>query len=168
MPLGVVGLPALLAVFTGLGALASVATWGAGPWRTLGLGDDARAVRMAARLGVHRLSVERVRLCAHRERGRMQAASLVGVEGLTALAVFARGRAGVLFDPPTAAARASPSPARARPDRGAARLRGMAAHPGERGDRRGRAPAHRAAETSARPSAATRPATSTCSSAISG
>jgi apolipoprotein N-acyltransferase len=102
MPLGVVGLPALLAFFTGFGTLAAVATWGAGPWRALGLAATLALSEWLRGWVFTGFPWNAFGYALTASDAGMQAASLVGIEGLTALAVFAGAAPAVLFDPPTA------------------------------------------------------------------
>ena len=61
MPLGVLGLPAVLGVYTGLGFALARAGWMAGAGRLLVAGPGARRHGDAARHAFHRLSLERPR-----------------------------------------------------------------------------------------------------------
>ena len=69
LPFAVLGLPAGLALFTGLGLALARLLWTRGAVRILALARRAHRRRMAARPCAHRLSLERVRLCADRPAG---------------------------------------------------------------------------------------------------
>ena len=64
LPFAVIGLPAVLALFTGFGVALARLLWTRGGTRILALGVSLTA-GMAARPSAHRLSLERLRLCAH-------------------------------------------------------------------------------------------------------
>jgi apolipoprotein N-acyltransferase len=106
MPLGVVGLPALLAVFTGVGAMSARLVWSAGPQRVAAL---AFGLGLAEWLRGHVLTGFPWSAFGTALTGNdvlMQGASLVGVEGLSVLAVLIGAAPATLGDPPTVSRRA--------------------------------------------------------------
>jgi apolipoprotein N-acyltransferase len=106
LPIGVAGLPAVLALFTGVGVAAARFLWSSSPWRVaalafgLGTSEYLRGVVATGfpwnALG-YALTMTDV---------QMQAASLIGVTGLTFVAVFSFAAVAVLLDPPAVGRRA--------------------------------------------------------------
>jgi apolipoprotein N-acyltransferase len=99
LPLGVVGLPAYLAAFVGLGAALARLAWSPSPWRVaalaagVGIGEWLRGVLFTG------FPWNAFGYAATAADATMQAASLVGVEGLTPLVVFCAAAPAVLADP---------------------------------------------------------------------
>jgi apolipoprotein N-acyltransferase len=105
LPIGVAGLPAFLALYTGLGVALAHALWSRGPWRVaalafgLGLSEYLRGTLFTGfpwNAFGYALAAQDV---------MMQAASLVGVHALTVLVVFIAAAPAVLLDPPAPAGR---------------------------------------------------------------
>lgn len=100
LPIGVAGLPAVLALFTGVGVAAARLLWSSSPWRVvalafgLGTSEYLRGV-VATGFPWNAIGYALTMTDVH-----MQAASLIGVTGLTFLAVFAFAAIAVLVDPP--------------------------------------------------------------------
>ena len=69
LPFAVTGLPAFMACYTALGLALARMLWTRGPARLIALAVALTVDRMAARLSVHRLSLEQLRLRAHRPAG---------------------------------------------------------------------------------------------------
>jgi apolipoprotein N-acyltransferase len=88
-------------MFTGLGTLAAVATWRAGPWRVLGLAATIALAEWLRGWAFTGFPWNAFGYALTSTDIGLQAASLLGIEGLTALAVFAGAAPATLFDPPT-------------------------------------------------------------------
>lgn len=105
LPVGVAGLPAFLALYTGLGVAVAHALWSRGPWRIaalafgLGLTEYLRGILFTGfpwnALG-YALTAQDV---------MMQAASLTGVHALSVVVIFVAASPAVLLDPPSSAGR---------------------------------------------------------------
>ncbi len=75
LPVAVAGLPAYLAIYTGLGLAAARLIWVRGPRTHSGARHDDDHRRMAARSSADRFSLEHIRLCADRSLWRWRKAS---------------------------------------------------------------------------------------------
>ena len=100
LPFAVIGLPAGMALLHRAWACARARLlWTRGPRRGSGARGRAHHRRMAARPSVHRLSLERLRLCADRRRSRWRKARRwSALWGLTFLAVAVFASPAVLAD----------------------------------------------------------------------
>lgn len=88
LPLGVLGLPALLAVFPALGFALARALWSSGPWRLFALAFGLAGSEWLRGHVLTGFPWNPIGMALGQNLWSMQGAAIVGVEGLTVLAVL--------------------------------------------------------------------------------
>jgi apolipoprotein N-acyltransferase len=100
LPIGVAGLPAVLALFTGVGVAAARFLWSSSPWRVAALAFGLGTSEYLRGIVATGFPWNALGYALTMTDVQMQAASLIGVTGLTFVGVFAFAAVAVLFDPP--------------------------------------------------------------------